>query len=64
MALVDASVNEYQQSRIQEPDGVIRMHWRATSLGVSGGGSGETVEGQAGSGEWWCGTSRMENWEQ
>ena len=43
MSLVDASVKQLSAPRLQESDGVVRMHGRAASFGVSGGASCETA---------------------
>ena len=42
MSLVDASVSELSAARLQEPDGVIRMHRRPAPFRLSGRASGET----------------------
>ena len=41
LSLVDASVSSLSTPRLQEPDGVVRLHRRPAPLGVSGGAVGE-----------------------
>ena len=62
MSLVDASVSSYQQPRLQEPDGVVRLHRRPASLGVSGGAVGASICAAGAEWKWWCGIWSWRSW--
>ncbi len=47
--------------RLQAPDGVVRLHRRPASLGLSGGAIGETFARQETEWRWWCGIASWSN---
>ncbi len=64
MSLVDASVSDLSESRLHEPDGVVRLHRRPASLGLFRGAIGEASARTGTAWKWWCGISSWRIWSK
>ena len=60
LSLVDASVSRVSAPRLQEPDGVVRLHRRPASLGLPGRATGEAPARRKMEWKWCCGIVELE----